>query len=112
MAHRALILSYLATVSSPNVGIGDLLDSRFRGNDTHKAGMTQINRDLEATRRCLDVLREGAGKKILDCGESGTTFRLLMGMLAGIPGEATLVAHGSLVRRPMDRVIEPLREMG
>ena len=48
----------------------------------------------------------------LDCGESGTTFRLLLGFLAGLPVTATLIARGSLVHRPMDRVIDPLRKMG
>jgi 3-phosphoshikimate 1-carboxyvinyltransferase len=52
----------------------------------------------------------------VDCGNSGTTSRLLMGLLAGWlkPGGATVRLHGdaSLSSRPMSRVVDPLREMG
>ena len=49
---------------------------------------------------------------ILDVGNSGTTIRLMMGILAGNNFEATLVGDSSISKRPMDRVINPLREMG
>jgi 3-phosphoshikimate 1-carboxyvinyltransferase len=48
----------------------------------------------------------------LDCANSGTTMRLLLGVLAGSSISATLDGDASLRRRPMDRVIEPLRGMG
>jgi len=49
----------------------------------------------------------------LDCGNSGTSMRLLAGVLASIPGmECRLTGDASLSRRPMRRVVEPLREMG
>jgi 3-phosphoshikimate 1-carboxyvinyltransferase len=48
----------------------------------------------------------------IDCGNSGTTMRLLAGLLAGQSFESRLVADASLSRRPMDRVITPLRKMG
>lgn len=48
----------------------------------------------------------------LDCGNSGTTTRLLMGILAGHEGEWTLAGDASLSRRPMARVAVPLRLMG
>src|SRR5437879_4461153 len=48
----------------------------------------------------------------IDCGGSGTTMRLLAGLLAGQTFESRLVGDASLSRRPMDRVIEPLRKMG
>lgn len=50
--------------------------------------------------------------QVLDCGNSGTTIRLLMGVLAGLEGMAVLTGDGSLRRRPMGRVVEPLRQMG
>ena len=54
-----------------------------------------------------------SGKARLDVGNSGTTIRLLTGALAGIAGiEATLTGDESICRRPMSRVIEPLRSMG
>ncbi|MFQ6613761.1 MAG: 3-phosphoshikimate 1-carboxyvinyltransferase, partial [Fidelibacterota bacterium] len=48
----------------------------------------------------------------LDCGNSGTTARLLLGLLAGIGIEATFTGDASLQRRPMDRVLTPLKQMG
>jgi 3-phosphoshikimate 1-carboxyvinyltransferase len=50
--------------------------------------------------------------KIIDCGNSGTTMRLVSGVLAGRPFVSTLDGDASLRRRPMQRVIEPLSLMG
>lgn len=49
---------------------------------------------------------------VMDCGNSGTTARLLMGVLAGLGVDATLVGDASLSRRPMERVMRPLRRLG
>ena len=48
----------------------------------------------------------------IDCGNSGTTMRLMAGILAGQPFRSRLVGDGSLSKRPMRRVIEPLTKMG
>ncbi|MEY5010157.1 MAG: 3-phosphoshikimate 1-carboxyvinyltransferase [Verrucomicrobiota bacterium] len=48
----------------------------------------------------------------IDCGNSGTTMRLLSGLLAAQPFETRLVGDASLSKRPMKRVIEPLTKMG
>ena len=53
-----------------------------------------------------------APKEPLDCGNSGTTMRLLAGVLAGQNFEATLTGDESLRSRPMQRIIEPLEMMG
>jgi 3-phosphoshikimate 1-carboxyvinyltransferase len=62
---------------------------------------------------------EGEGRRglveptaALDCGNSGTTMRLLMGVLASAPFAATLSGDPSLASRPMERVAAPLRSMG
>ena len=100
-------------------------------------GTSEIRRPLAtgdclSTRACLDLLGvriaeapdgtltvRGAGLRglaepagVLDAGNSGTTMRLLAGMLAGLPLLATLTGDASLVGRPMSRVVEPLRAMG
>lgn len=49
---------------------------------------------------------------VLDAGNSGTTARLLIGLLAGNPFYSVLTGDSSLKKRPMDRVVEPLKEMG
>lgn len=48
----------------------------------------------------------------LNLGNSGTTTRLLLGILAGIPNHYSLFGDTSLSKRPMNRVVDPLREMG
>jgi 3-phosphoshikimate 1-carboxyvinyltransferase len=48
----------------------------------------------------------------IDCGNSGTTMRLLSGLLSGQTFETRLIADASLSRRPMERIIVPLRKMG
>ncbi|MFO7289713.1 MAG: 3-phosphoshikimate 1-carboxyvinyltransferase [Bacillota bacterium] len=48
----------------------------------------------------------------LDVGNSGTTIRLLLGILAGSPFFSIVHGDASIARRPMDRVVEPLRRMG
>ena len=48
----------------------------------------------------------------IDCGNSGTTMRLMAGLLAGQTFESRLVADASLSRRPMERIVTPLRKMG
>lgn len=49
--------------------------------------------------------------EILDCGNSGTTIRLISGILAGQPFTSTLTGDASIQKRPMKRIIEPLRQM-
>lgn len=89
--------------------------------------------DCQSTRRCLQALgvrfetAPGEGPSVqrvdgggapwssaepLDCGNSGTTLRLLMGVLADRPGTHVLAGDTSLNGRPMERVARPLRAMG
>ncbi len=62
------------------------------------------------------ILLEGCKKfrsgQTLDCGNSGTTMRLMMGLLAGKHCAAVLTGDASLSKRPMERVAEPLRKLG
>lgn len=60
------------------------------------------------------VGRDGFSKPSdpIDCGNSGTTMRLLSGIIAGSGLEATLIGDTSLSRRTMKRIIQPLRKMG
>ena len=58
----------------------------------------------------MDGLSEPDG--VLDCGNSGTSLRLVTGMLAGLAMTCTLDGDASLRRRPVARIIEPLRLMG
>ncbi|TMC12519.1 MAG: 3-phosphoshikimate 1-carboxyvinyltransferase [Chloroflexi bacterium] len=108
ISHRALILNAVAAGPAriQNLATGE---------------------DVASTARCLRALgvkvsEEGvqgvglhglhAPHGPLDCGNSGTTMRLLAGLLAGQPFETTLTGDQSLSRRPMDRVTTPLAKMG
>lgn len=51
-------------------------------------------------------------KHILDVGNSGTTTRLMLGILAGLPFHFAIIGDDSIAKRPMDRVTVPLRKMG
>ena len=51
-------------------------------------------------------------RDVLDCGNSGTSMRLLAGLLAGQPFQSVLTGDASLRRRPMGRIVEPLGRMG
>lgn len=57
-----------------------------------------------------EALREPGD--VIDCGNSGTSLRLLAGILAGVPGLSVLTGDASLRRRPVRRVVDPLRRMG
>ena len=108
ISHRALILGSIASGTSRVRG-------RSAGADVEStaACLRALGVDVDETSvdgRGLHGLRQAAGP--LDCGNSGTTMRLLAGLLAAQPFETELFGDESLSRRPMDRVVTPLREMG
>jgi 3-phosphoshikimate 1-carboxyvinyltransferase len=74
------------------------------------AEITGIGETITVAGRGLRGLRAPAA--VLDAGNSGTTMRLLSGILAGQAFESTITGDGSLCKRPMGRIIEPLRRMG
>jgi 3-phosphoshikimate 1-carboxyvinyltransferase len=81
------------------------------------ACLRALGADLQRSGRTARIRGAGLGSFAtphgnLDCANSGTTMRLLLGVLAGSSISATLDGDASLRRRPMDRVIDPLRSMG
>ena len=79
---------------------------RAMGVDVKECGP----QELWVTGNGMNGLREP--EQILDAGNSGTTLRLLMGLLAPQPFLAVFTGDASLCRRPMGRVIQPLSAMG
>lgn len=73
-------------------------------------GIEKDGNDLLVRGKGLDGFSPPAAP--LDCGNSGTTMRLLAGLLAGQPFDSVLTGDASLRARPMERVAEPLRAMG
>ena len=120
ISHRALMLALLAPGRSVIEGAGDGADVRSTAAICRELGATVErvadgddspgNVRYTVVSPGADGLREPSGD--LDCGNSGTSLRLFAGILAGLPMTATLDGDASLRRRPMARIIEPLRSMG
>jgi len=118
ISHRALILATLAAGESRITGAGDGADVRSTAAIMRSLGATVEARPDDDGRNVAyrvaspgaDGLAEPDG--ILDCGNSGTSLRLIAGVLAGLPMTAILDGDASLRRRPVARIIEPLRRMG
>ncbi len=113
ISHRALMLSALAVGESSVTGLLEGEDVLATAAAMRAMG-ADIQRDADGTWRIHGV---GVGgllqpRSALDMGNSGTSTRLLMGLVASHPITATFVGDASLSRRPMGRVIEPLRRMG
>ena len=117
ISHRALLLALLAEGESRIAAAGDGEDVRSTAGIVRALGAT-VERLAERDGRVdYRVVSPGGGalaepEAILDCGNSGTTTRLVAGLLAGRPLFAVLDGDASLRRRPMGRVVEPLRAMG
>lgn len=113
IAHRAALLAALADGTSRLVNYPSAADPQSTLSCLRQLGVP-IYEDahgiLVVEGRGLEGLR--APNQPLDCGNSGTTMRLLAGILAGQPFASTLVGDASLSRRPMERIAAPLRQMG
>ena len=113
VSHRALLFNTLAVSQSGGAAhIFGLLESEDVDR-THRA-CVQLGAAICRSHGGWEVARgpSTAGALALDCGNSGTTARLLLGALASLGREATLRGDASLSRRPMARVIAPLTAMG
>lgn len=112
ISHRALLLSALCEEDNEIVNLSDCVDVKSTASCLRQLG--------------IDISWNGAAVKIkgmglnglrkanepLDAGNSGTTIRLLSGILAGQDFSSVITGDASLRRRPMKRIIEPLRKMG
>jgi len=112
ITHRALILSALAEGESAITGY-------CRGEDCLNTMRTLQALGIPIEERPDRLLVSGKGLwglsepgQIIDCGNSGTGIRLLAGMLAGQDFFTVLTGDESIRRRPMGRVVKPLRAMG
>ena len=139
ISHRWLILASTARGASRLVGVPASLDVRSTARcmatvtpparpaleawATNAAVFVEDGGstwNCDPLRRALPALEvEGEGRDglieptgPLECGNSGTTMRLLMGLLSSLPFASALTGDASLALRPMERVAEPLRRMG
>ena len=113
LSHRALLFSALASGTTEVTGLGTGGDVRATAAALAQLGVTLDWKGESVIVQGLPLAHWRSPPTDLDCGNSGTTMRLLTGLLAACPGlEATLTGDASLSRRPMARVAEPLRAMG
>lgn len=113
ISHRAALFGALASGRTEITGF-------LEGEDCLATLKAMRALGAEVTRKGPGhYLVDGAGvngltepDNVIDCGNSGTSARLLLGVLAGQPFWAVLTGDDSLRSRPMDRVAEPLRRMG
>ena len=114
ISHRALMLGAMAQGQTNIQGL-------LRGEDPHStakcfsllgANISPLNSELVQVHGVgISNIAEPSG--VLDCGNSGTTMRLMLGILASQPEHFFAVTgDSSLVQRPMSRVIRPLTQMG
>ena len=111
ISHRAVMLSSIAKGTS-------VIRNLLRAGDTMSTlnAMRALGVDIKDRE---EIIIEGGGlyglkepSAPIDCGNSGTTMRLLSGILSGNPFFSVLTGDESLRSRPMKRVVDPLREMG
>jgi 3-phosphoshikimate 1-carboxyvinyltransferase len=112
ISHRALILSAIAIGESRITGILESADVSSTARVLRALG-------VDVPPLSGDFIVRGVGRRglrhpsrVLDCGNSGTTTRLMAGVVAATPIDATFVGDASLSRRPMRRIARPLEAMG
>lgn len=111
ISHRALLLSAVTLGTSTIQGISHGHDVAATRSIIAALGAT-VTEDEGVVTITSNPDRLSASPMPLACGNSGTTMRLTMGVVASIPGAHRLVGDASLSVRPMDRVALPLRLMG
>jgi len=112
LTHRLLLLAGLSSGRSRLRGALTSLDARSTARLLRKLGIS-----VSSLRPNAEVIVKGRTRfkrplETLDCGNSGTTARLSLGLLAAHHFTARLTGDRSLRRRPMRRVTEPLAQMG
>lgn len=112
ISHRAVIFSSMADGKS-------VIKNLSNGEDVISTINCFRSLGIEIEKNESKIVVNGKGikgfskpEKYLDCGNSGTTVRLLAGLLSAQNYESTLTGDESLSKRPMNRVVGPLKQMG
>jgi 3-phosphoshikimate 1-carboxyvinyltransferase len=113
ISHRAIMLGGIAEGTTAVRGL-------LEGEDVLRtiAALRKLGAKIEnSTDGTWHITGEGltklhAAKNVMDMGNSGTSARLLMGLLAGRPFTSSFTGDASLCKRPMGRVTDPLTQMG
>ncbi len=113
VSHRAIILGSIASGTTPIAGFLEGEDALATMNIFRALGVRIEGPDAgHVTVHGVGLRGLRAPTGVLDCGNSGTSMRLLAGLLAPQPFDCQLTGDASLCRRPMRRVADPLAQMG
>ena len=108
ISHRALLIASILDGENYIYNLSTAIDV----NNTMQC-LNQIG--IKSSRQKNNVVIKGntfiSSQKTLDCGNSGTTMRLLSGLLGGLNISSKLIGDKSLLKRPMDRIVNPLKNM-
>ena len=109
ISHRAIMLSSIADGKSTIRNLNDGADLQSTINALKACGAKIDSKNETIIIEGVDLI---SPNKKLDCGNSGTTTRLISGLLSSQKLDFTLVGDSSLSSRPMKRIITPLQKMG
>jgi len=117
LSHRCLMIGALADGPVLVSGLAPSADVMATAEALRRLGV-RVDLEVDEDERIIGVVQGPLGERVpdeeitLDCGNSGTSMRLLAGLAAGFGYAVRLVGDDSLSRRPMDRIVRPLRAMG
>ena len=109
ISHRALILASIANGKSVIKNLPYSRDVMATVDCLRTLGAKIVLDDNTAT---VEPIKGVKNNVTLNCQNSGTTARLLAGLVAGLGVRAKFIGDGSLMKRPMDRVLKPLTQLG
>jgi len=112
IGHRSLIFGALGRGVSRITGLSEGLDNAATRQAFRSMGVQLKTGDSTTEVRGVGLRGLRMPSDVVDCGNSGTTMRLLAGLLSGQRFGTRMVGDASLTRRPMGRVIHPLRARG
>ncbi|MFW2387004.1 MAG: 3-phosphoshikimate 1-carboxyvinyltransferase, partial [Polyangiales bacterium] len=112
IGHRSLIFGALGRGLSRITGLSEGLDNAATRQAFRSMGVAVESSDEATTVQGVGLRGLRMPADVVDCGNSGTTMRLLAGLLSGQRFGTRMVGDESLSRRPMGRVIKPLRARG
>lgn len=112
ISHRSIMFGAISKVTT-------IVNNFLKAEDCLSTIAVFKQLGVRITEKNEQIMIEGKGfegltapSSRLDAGNSGTTMRLVLGILAGCPFTSEIAGDASLNRRPMERVMKPLREMG
>ncbi len=112
ISHRAVLIASLANGPCVLRGFSPSIDCQHTVEAMRVLGIKIEQPEPEILIVHGNKRKLSAPREPINCGNSGTTMRLLAGLLAGQNFNSRLVGDGSLSKRPMERITEPLRLMG